>query len=716
MTIKKWTYAVGFTAGLALVACSGENGSDGAPGVDGTSCVAKALEDSSGFEMYCGDELMGVIKNGEAGAAGKDGSDGKNGTDGKNTENSKNAGSGKDGSSCTVKSFKGGYKVLCGGDSVGVLMNGVDGDKGDDGEKGKSAYELAVEAGFKGDSAAWIASLKGDKGDDGEKGKSAYELAVEAGFEGDSAEWVASLKGDQGESCTLTDNHDGTVTVACGTVSPITISKAMCGKTAYDPAEKFCVGFETYPLCEEKQRVYDPTKEFCRDDDKIETLCNGTPFASNQKCEDGVILTRCGATGDTYYDSTKAQCIHSVNFDDKDLVFGKVKGGTQSNVDETLLIVDGTSSKLAHYCGSIDAICFGTVCNTYEAGMNTIVSTDAVSYIYLYEAEASKLYKTVSQSENFYDPETQFCYIPEGKSRLDGAIVERCSGTTYDTTTHFCENNVLIEKCEGRSYVTTDEFCVNDKLYEICSGQTYDPETHFCLYSEITEKCGGGTYTVSQFCYKNQIYDKCNSLSYGTNPALNAPTEYDPEQSFCSAYGSSLYEGHYIYKYTVIGEGENAQTWMARDAYYRGVSYVEADPKKNFYAHYTFENAASACPTGWHLPSEKEFNTLISVVGDAQKLTERGWKYVSNGTTYAVSYNVTNEYGFSALPTGYSSKAANAEKFTTTMDGTCAYYWLSNGKYVALTTSGHSYVSHAIKSAPSSPTYAFSVRCVKDAE
>ena len=82
MTIKKWTYAVGFTAGLALVACSGENGQDGLPGVDGTSCVAKALKDSSGFEMYCGDELMGVIKNGADGADGKDGKNGTNGKDG----------------------------------------------------------------------------------------------------------------------------------------------------------------------------------------------------------------------------------------------------------------------------------------------------------------------------------------------------------------------------------------------------------------------------------------------------------------------------------------------------------------------------------------------------------------------------------------------------------------------------------------------------------
>lgn len=65
MTIKKWTYAAGLIAGFALVACTGENGQDGAPGADGTSCIAKALKDKSGFDIICGDESVGTVKNGE---------------------------------------------------------------------------------------------------------------------------------------------------------------------------------------------------------------------------------------------------------------------------------------------------------------------------------------------------------------------------------------------------------------------------------------------------------------------------------------------------------------------------------------------------------------------------------------------------------------------------------------------------------------------------
>ena len=67
--------------------------------------------------------------------------------------------------------------------------------KGENGIDGKSAYQLAVEKGFAGTEAEWIASLKGKNGIDG---KSAYQLAVEKGFAGTEAEWIASLKGKNG--------------------------------------------------------------------------------------------------------------------------------------------------------------------------------------------------------------------------------------------------------------------------------------------------------------------------------------------------------------------------------------------------------------------------------------------------------------------------------------------------------------------------------------
>ena len=84
------------------------------------------------------------------------------------------------------------------------------------GEAGESAYDIAVRNGFTGTEAEWLDSLKGEKGADGKdgaegaagadgadgadgaNGKSAYELAVDNGFTGTEAEWVASLQGKDG--------------------------------------------------------------------------------------------------------------------------------------------------------------------------------------------------------------------------------------------------------------------------------------------------------------------------------------------------------------------------------------------------------------------------------------------------------------------------------------------------------------------------------------
>lgn len=56
---------------------------------------------------------------------------------------------------------------------------------------GKSAYESAVENGFRGTEIQWLESLKG---------KDIYELAVENGFQGSEQDFLESLKGEPGKS------------------------------------------------------------------------------------------------------------------------------------------------------------------------------------------------------------------------------------------------------------------------------------------------------------------------------------------------------------------------------------------------------------------------------------------------------------------------------------------------------------------------------------
>ena len=122
-----------------------------------------------------------------------------------------------------------GYKIVCGGDSVGVIFNGKDGKKGEAGDAGTSCTVELLSDG------------------------SGYKVVCD----GDS---VGTIRGGlSGEGCSITDNGDGSVTQVCG-ADTVTLYKAFCGGKAYDPEMAFCYEDSLYS-CGEK--AYDPSKEIC---------------------------------------------------------------------------------------------------------------------------------------------------------------------------------------------------------------------------------------------------------------------------------------------------------------------------------------------------------------------------------------------------------------------------------------------------------------------
>ena len=77
-----------------------------------------------------------------------------------------------------------------------VINGGKKGDNGLQGPQGKSAYQLAVDAGYVGSESEWLASLKGEKGDQGPKGEPG-ETGIQ-GPKGDPGE--PGKQGPKGES------------------------------------------------------------------------------------------------------------------------------------------------------------------------------------------------------------------------------------------------------------------------------------------------------------------------------------------------------------------------------------------------------------------------------------------------------------------------------------------------------------------------------------
>ncbi|MBU1014205.1 MAG: hypothetical protein KKG99_14500 [Bacteroidetes bacterium] len=168
-----------------------------------------------------------------------------------------------------------------------------------------------------------------------------------------------------------------------------------------------------------------------------------------------------------------------------------------------------------------------------------------------------------------------------------------------------------------------------------------------------------------------------NTLYYVRAYATNSQgTAYGNQLSFLSTVGvtgtfTDSRDGK-IYKTVKIG----SQTWMAENlAYlpavspssngsetapyyyvygYEGTSVSSAKATANFATYgvlYNWPAAKTACPNGWHLPSDAEWTTLTTYLGGE---SVAGGKLKETGTSHWLSPNTgaTNSSGFTALPGG----------------------------------------------------------------
>jgi len=94
------------------------------------------------------------------------------------------------------------------------------------------------------------------------------------------------------------------------------------------------------------------------------------------------------------------------------------------------------------------------------------------------------------------------------------------------------------------------------------------------------------------------------------------------------------------------------QVWMAENLNHEAEGSKCHDPK--YGRLYDWETAKKACPPGWHLPDDKEWQDLVDFAG-GKNVAGKKLKATSDWNDYGgVSGNGTDDYGFSALPGGDS--------------------------------------------------------------
>ena len=167
------------------------------------------------------------------------------------------------------------------------------------------------------------------------------------------------------------------------------------------------------------------------------------------------------------------------------------------------------------------------------------------------------------------------------------------------------------------------------------------------------------------------------------------------------------------YKTVKIG----GQVWMAENLNYEtSTSFLVPEyndkPRDKYGLLYTWDDAMTACPSGWNLPGEDDWNALIEFAGDSAtagtKLkAARDWD--QDKKDYVVG---TDDYGFAALPAGVSHVNGNGVR---SFSNNGAFFWTATEKNDARALM---FVMHYEKESVESGAFPkdtwLSVRCIKD--
>ena len=173
-----------------------------------------------------------------------------------------------------------------------------------------------------------------------------------------------------------------------------------------------------------------------------------------------------------------------------------------------------------------------------------------------------------------------------------------------------------------------------------------------------------GCYTIYCIAFATDYYTSSQSMEfYVVDPEINT-TITDSGLSYSDERLDDARDSKSYFVTTVGGK-----KWMKNNLYYSGagVSYAFSQAMDALIGrYYTWDEAVSACPQGWHLPSDAEFaelanttqgvtvhkagSTFVGAAGDlmvnAKFIQNRMW-------TFWPEVTITNKSGFCALPGGY---------------------------------------------------------------
>ena len=236
------------------------------------------------------------------------------------------------------------------------------------------------------------------------------------------------------------------------------------------------------------------------------------------------------------------------------------------------------------------------------------------------------------------------------------------------------------------------------------------------LFALLLVACGNDSSTSvnnldvgensSKSCSSAKIVSSSSSAKYSSSIVAKSSSDMVTEPAEVTLGSITDSRDGQTYKTVKIG----SQIWMAENLNYETAnSYCYNDKAANCSKYgrlYTWAGATTACPSGWHLPSQTEWETLFTAVGGSSI----AGKVLKSSSGWSGGGNGTDAFGFSALLAG--DRDYNGRYLS---EGGNAYFW-SSTEYNSF-NAYYMYLYYDYDGADlygSVKYYGFSVRCLKD--
>jgi len=314
-----------------------------------------------------------------------------------------------------------------------------------------------------------------------------------------------------------------------------------------------------------------------------------------------------------------------------------------------------------------------------------------------------------NKSIGYFTPDSQVSYI-----RPEGFILQLSSDTITLT--------ILLPELKSGNFSVTNEALPDGKAFINID------------FKKSSYSATEGTVSITDTSNNSisGIYSVTSASTGGGNSLKISNGKFTKVQTGILEYGTIEDYEHNQYLTVKIG----TQTWMAQNIksriYSNGDSVKEVfrysgnDALANVYGlYYTWNSAMNksklemtqgVCPVGWHLPSNNEWQQLLTNIGDE---SVAGGKLKSLTTWDPVNSGAANSSGFSALGAGLHNPVIEYPDLSERM-GLQSFFWTST---YDTTVGGYSTawsvaLNNSSRGVLKSPYYrtdmGFSVRCLKN--